>query len=133
MVGGQDPLGNTGQHRTKSCRQTNDFGRSSPRRSNLFKKQPFAVPAAAHGPFAISTRGFHAYSIGFLFSFPWGIAQDFQWWTVPLTIIVSYFMLGMEVVAENVEEPFGLDEDDLDLEGMCKTIEQSVDEVFDPS
>jgi len=69
----------------------------------------------------------------FLFSFPWGIAQDFQWWTVPLTIIVSYFMLGMEVVAENVEEPFGLDDDDLDLEGMCKTIEQSMHEVFDPS
>ena len=41
--------------------------------------------------------------------------------------------LRMEVVAENVEEPFGLDEDDLDLEGMCKTIEQSLDEVFAPS
>ncbi|MDA0659189.1 MAG: bestrophin family ion channel [Planctomycetota bacterium] len=66
----------------------------------------------------------------FLLSLPWGIAHDFGWWTVPLTIISAYFMLGMEIVAEHVEEPFGLDEDDLDLEGLCKTIEKSVDEIF---
>ncbi len=39
-------------------------------------------------------------------------------------------MLGLEIVAEHVEEPFGLDDDDLDLEGMCKTIAGSVDEIF---
>lgn len=93
-----------------------------------------ACERIARTPMIHSYRVFFRQCIAiFLFSFPWGIAQDFQWWTVPLTIIVSYFMLGMEVVAENVEEPFGLDEDDLDLEGMCKTIEQSVHEVFDPS
>jgi len=93
-----------------------------------------ACERIARTPFIHSYRVFVRQCIAiFLFSFPWGIAQDFQWWTVPLTIIVSYFMLGMEVVAENVEEPFGLDEDDLDLEGMCKTVEQSMHEVFDPS
>ncbi len=66
----------------------------------------------------------------FLLTLPWGIAHDFGWWTVPLTIISAYFMLGLEIVAEHVEEPFGLDEDDLDLEGLCKTIEKSVDEIF---
>ncbi len=39
-------------------------------------------------------------------------------------------MIGMEVVAEHVEEPFGMDEDDLDLEGMCQTIDHSVKEIF---
>jgi ion channel-forming bestrophin family protein len=66
----------------------------------------------------------------FLASLPWGIVHDFNWWTVPLTIITAYFMLGLEIVAEHVEEPFGLDDDDLDLDGMCKTIEFSVDEIF---
>ncbi len=66
----------------------------------------------------------------FLLTLPWGIASDFGWWTVPLTIITSYFMIGMETVAEHVEEPFGFDEDDLDLEGLCSTIERSVDEIF---
>ncbi len=40
-------------------------------------------------------------------------------------------MLGLETVAEHVEEPFGYDEDDLDLDGLCKTIEVTVQEVFD--
>jgi putative membrane protein len=66
----------------------------------------------------------------FLLTLPWGLVNEFKWITVPLTIILSYFMIGMEVVAEHVEEPFGLDEDDLDLEGMCVTIEKSVQYVF---
>jgi len=66
----------------------------------------------------------------FLFTLPWGLVQDFMWWTLPLTIVISYFMVGMEIVAEHVEEPFGFDEDDLDLEGMSKTIANSVEEIF---
>ena len=65
-----------------------------------------------------------------LLTLPWGMAHDFDWWTVPLTIIVSYFMIGLEVVAEHVEEPFGYDEDDLDLDAICAAINVSVTEVF---
>jgi putative membrane protein len=66
----------------------------------------------------------------FLATFPWGIAHDFRLWTIPLTIITAYFMLGLETVAEHIEEPFGLDEDDLDLDVLCETIERTVDQAF---
>ena len=66
----------------------------------------------------------------FLLTLPWGIVSDFHWWTIPLATITAYFMIGMEVVAEHVEEPFGLDEDDLDLNGLCNTIKCSVQEIF---
>jgi len=69
----------------------------------------------------------------FLFTLPWGIAEDFKWWTIPLTMVTSYFMIGMEIVAEHVEEPFGFDEDDLDLDGMCRTIAASVEELLGPT
>jgi putative membrane protein len=65
----------------------------------------------------------------YLFTFPWGIVETFQWWTVPLTIITSYFMLGMEIVAEHIEEPFGYDEDDLNLDAICDGIEKSVRQI----
>jgi putative membrane protein len=39
-------------------------------------------------------------------------------------------MIGMETIAEHIEEPFGFDEDDLDLDGMCLTIERSVNQIF---
>jgi len=67
----------------------------------------------------------------FLLTFPWGIANDFQWWTIPLTIIIAYFMLGLESVAEVVEEPFGDTEDDLDLDGLCTAISRSVTQIFE--
>ena len=66
----------------------------------------------------------------YLISLPWGIVHDFSWWTVPLTGMISYFMLGMEIAAEHTEEPFGYDEDDLDLEALCRVIDSSIDEVF---
>ena len=66
----------------------------------------------------------------FLITLPWGISRDFGWWTPPLTAIVAYFMLGLEVVAEHVEEPVGEDEDDLDLDRLCVSIESSVTGQF---
>lgn len=66
----------------------------------------------------------------FLLTLPWGIVEDFGWWTIPMTAMTAYFMLGLEIVAEHVEEPFGYDDDDLDLEGMCRTIDNSVNEIF---
>ncbi len=66
----------------------------------------------------------------FLLTLPWGIAHDFGWWTVPITIMTAYFMLGLEIVAEHVEEPFGMDEDDLDLDVLCIKIRESIEEIF---
>jgi ion channel-forming bestrophin family protein len=66
----------------------------------------------------------------YLATLPWGIVDSFHWWTVPLTVISSYFMLGMETVAEHIEEPFGLDEDDLNLDVLCETIERTVEQIF---
>ena len=67
----------------------------------------------------------------FLGTLPWGVAKDFGLWALPLTFISAYFMLGLETVAEHVEEPFGYDEDDLDLESLCDTIKESVQQVFE--
>ncbi|OAI57027.1 hypothetical protein AYO47_08425 [Planctomyces sp. SCGC AG-212-M04] len=65
----------------------------------------------------------------YLLTFPWGIVEAFQWWTIPLTIITAYFMLGLETVAEHIEEPFGFDEDDLNLDAICEAIEKTVQQV----
>ncbi len=90
-----------------------------------------ACERIAKTPFVRSYRTFVRQCITLvLLSFPWGIAHDFGWWTVLITIVVSYFMIGMETIAEHIEEPFGFDEDDLDLDGMCLTIERSVKQIF---
>jgi len=67
----------------------------------------------------------------YLITLPWGLVEDFKLWTVPMTVIMAYFMIGIEVIAHSVEEPFGLDEDDLDLDGLCITIRSTVNEILD--
>lgn len=90
-----------------------------------------ACERIAKTPFVPSYRIFLRQCILLLLlTFPWGISTDFGWWSIPITIFVAYFMIGMEVVAEHVEEPFGYDEDDLDLDGMCTTIQRSVEQIF---
>jgi putative membrane protein len=78
-----------------------------------------------------SYRKFARQCVGiYLVTLPWGIVHDFAWWSVPLTGMISYFMLGLETAAEHTEEPFGHDEDDLDLEALCRVIDSSLDEIF---
>lgn len=67
----------------------------------------------------------------YLLTFPWGVVDHAGWWTVPLSMLAAYFMLGLETVSEHVEQPFGYDADDLDLDGLCETIRVTVQEVFD--
>lgn len=47
-----------------------------------------------------------------------------------LTFVMGYFLIGLELVAEEIEEPFGTDDDDLQLDRLCKGIERSVREVM---
>lgn len=78
-----------------------------------------------------SYRGFARQSVAlYLATLPWGLVSDFKWWTIPLTAALSYFMLGLETVAEHIEQPFGTDDDDLDLDGMCRNIRASVESVL---
>jgi putative membrane protein len=65
----------------------------------------------------------------YILTLPWGLVEDFLIWTIPMVFVVSFLMLGLEVVAYSVESPFGHGADDLDLDGMCVTIERSANEI----
>jgi putative membrane protein len=48
----------------------------------------------------------------------------------PVFILAAYFLLGIELVAEEIEEPFGSGGDNLPLERYCATIQASVSEIL---
>ncbi|MBD3674954.1 MAG: bestrophin [Planctomycetaceae bacterium] len=66
----------------------------------------------------------------YFLTLPWGLVQDLQWLTVPVTMILTYIMFGLESIADAVEEPFGDDLDDLNLEELCRTIDRTTAEVL---
>ena len=45
-------------------------------------------------------------------------------------MIASYFLIGLELIAEEIEDPFGHDSDDLPLDTICERICTTVHEIF---
>jgi len=66
----------------------------------------------------------------YLAAAPWYVLHEEGLWGIPVVMILAYFLLGIELVAESVEEPFGHDGDDLALDRYCETIRGSVGEVL---
>jgi len=48
----------------------------------------------------------------------------------PMFELAAYFLMGIELVAEEIEEPFGAGGDNLPLERYCATIAMSVHEIL---
>jgi len=61
---------------------------------------------------------------------PWLLVPIIGNWTILLVSIGSYFAFTLELLAEEVEEPFGSNANDLPLDNICKTIEDSVRQAF---
>lgn len=66
----------------------------------------------------------------YLITLPWLVADQLGYWAVPAIGLLAYFLLGIEMTAEDVENPFGVDGDDLALSSFCETIRKSVEEVL---
>jgi len=82
-------------------------------------------------PISASYRWFIRQSIAiYLLTLPWGLLRSFGWWTIPAVAMLGYFMAGIEMIAEQIEDPFGLSEDDLMLDELCATIDKSVQDIL---
>jgi putative membrane protein len=70
---------------------------------------------------------------GLLFSFlllPWHLVNVLGVWAIFVQAVLVYFLLGIELTAEEVEQPFGFDPDDLPLEQFCATIRRNAGEIL---
>ncbi len=61
---------------------------------------------------------------------PWLIVPEDGLWSLPVVLLVCFFLFGVELIDSIVEEPFGKDRNDLDLESYCRTIHKSVEDYL---
>jgi putative membrane protein len=61
---------------------------------------------------------------------PWHLTYSFGLWAVLVQGVIVYFLVGIELIAEEVEQPFGFDGDDLPLERYCDTIRANAAEIL---
>ncbi|KAF2714198.1 UPF0187-domain-containing protein [Pleomassaria siparia CBS 279.74] len=77
-----------------------------------------------------------AYSISFsqitwvyVLMLPFQLWDALRWVTIPGCILAAYIILGIAAIGREVENPFGLDVNDLPLEAYCEELEMDIDTI----
>jgi putative membrane protein len=60
---------------------------------------------------------------------PLGFIPNFGYWTVPITMFVFYVFVSLELLAEEIEDPFGTDQNDLPTDELSLKIANNLDEI----
>lgn len=76
-------------------------------------------------PFAYSLL-LHRTAYSFCLLLPFALAQSLGWWTVLLTLIISYTFFGLDILGTELEDPFGDDANDLPLDGIIRIAEREL-------
>lgn len=68
----------------------------------------------------------HRTSYIFCILLPFAMAEPLGWLTPIFTAIVSYTFFGLDAIGDELEDPFGRDENDLPTDALVRTIEREV-------
>lgn len=61
---------------------------------------------------------------------PFGLAYDFQYWSIPIATFILYVFSSLELLAEEIEDPFGDDPSDLPTDELAAKIKDNVREIL---
>lgn len=61
--------------------------------------------------------------------FPFGWVDKFGYFIIPMILMMVYVLLGLEILSEELENPFGTDDNDLPLDSLTKTIANNVTSI----
>ena len=66
----------------------------------------------------------------YIFTMPIGFVSEFGYWSIGIIPLVFYAFAGIEIIAEEIEDPFGQDANDLPLNRMSNTVRDNLEEIF---
>jgi ion channel-forming bestrophin family protein len=66
----------------------------------------------------------------YVLTMPIGFVIDFKFWSIPIVTLVFYVFASIEVIAEEIEDPFGKDANDLPLDRIYTTIKDNLEEIL---
>ena len=72
----------------------------------------------------------HRTSYMFCILLPFAMAEPLGWLTPIFTAIVSYTFFGLDAIGDELEDPFGHDENDLPLSAIVRNIEREILEAL---
>ena len=66
----------------------------------------------------------------YILTLPIGFVAYFEYWAIPISVFVFYVLVSLEIIAEEIEMPFGRDANDLPTQNLSDMIRGNVNEIF---
>lgn len=61
---------------------------------------------------------------------PFQLFKSLGWVTIPASMFAAYIILGIALIGNEIENPFGTDVNDLPLESFCENIRKDLDTIM---
>jgi putative membrane protein len=65
----------------------------------------------------------------YVITLPLGLIADLRWASIPIVLFVFYAFAGLELIAEEIEDPFGLERNDLPTDELAATIKRNLMDI----
>ncbi len=66
----------------------------------------------------------------YVMTLPFGYVFTLGYLAIPVVVFVFYVLASLEIIAEEIENPFGIDANDLPVTQICKNIQKHVSELI---
>lgn len=83
-------------------------------------------------PFAYSVY-IKMFILVYVVTLPFAFMSSFLYASVPITMIISYILVSIELIGEEIEDPFGLDQNDLPTDELSEKIQSNLGEIIPDS
>lgn len=66
----------------------------------------------------------------YVMTLPFGYVFTLGYWVVPVVVMVFYVLTSLEIIAEEIEDPFGKDSNDLPMDKISENIRKHIREIL---
>lgn len=66
----------------------------------------------------------------YVMTFPFGFIKELGYMIIPAVTFLFYVLVSLEIIAEEIEDPFGEDANDLPTDEIAETIRGNTEEIF---
>jgi ion channel-forming bestrophin family protein len=57
------------------------------------------------------------------------LLAELGWWSIPMVVMLYYILMSIVLTAEEIEEPFGKDLNDLQMDEIANNIKRNIEEI----
>jgi putative membrane protein len=61
---------------------------------------------------------------------PFGYAFNLGYYVIPVVVFIFYVLASLELIAEEIEDPFGSDANDLPTSKIASNIKKHIEEIL---